>query len=650
MSKEKYYVTTPIYYASGDLHVGHCFCTVLADACARFKRLDGYDVMFLTGSDEHGMKVMHKAEQAGLTPKQFVDKTVDGFKKIWAKLSISYDKFIRTTDEEHIAVVEKVMQKLYDKGYIYMGKYKGLYCEPCETFFSEGQLVNGNCPDCGRPVQEAEEDCYFLKLSAETEWLKKYYIDHPEFLVPESRKNEIFNNFIKGGVQDLCLTRTSFDWGIKAPFDKKHVIYVWCDALLNYISALGYDSKNDSFYQKYWPADVQFIGRDIARFHGVIWPILLHMLDIELPKQIHSTGFLTLKGDKISKSKSNGFDVNVICDRYGADALRYYLLKEGPIYQDVIYQTDTFVNTINSDLCNDLGNLASRTLAMITQYFDAIVPSPNNILKEDEELIGLATGLYKKCDKAMSEQRVDNAIKEIMNVIAYANKYIDITMPWKLNKEGNKERLATVLYTLSETLRITNVLLQSFLIEIPTKVLDKFAVAKEKRTFDSIKKFSYENYGARVEKGEALFPRLDVNKEIEFLDGSAKPEVKEEKKAEKVEKMEEKSEFISIEVFDKAVIKVGKVLNSEKVEGSEKLLKNTVEIGNETRTIVSGIAKFYEPKDIIGKNVCVVTNLKPIKLKGILSEGMILCAVSEDNSKLTLVSPSSEIESGSRIC
>ena len=354
MSKEKYYVTTPIYYASGDLHVGHCFCTVLADACARYKRLDGYDVMFLTGSDEHGMKVMHKAEQAGLTPKQFVDKTVDNFKKIWARLSISYDKFIRTTDEEHIEVVQKVMQKLYDKGYIYMGKYKGLYCEPCETFFSEGQLINGNCPDCGRPVQEAEEDCYFLKLSAETEWLRKYYMDHPEFLVPESRKNEIFNNFIKGGVQDLCLTRTSFDWGIQAPFDKKHVIYVWCDALLNYISALGYDSKNDKFYQKYWPADVQFIGRDIARFHGVIWPILLHMIDVELPKQIHSTGFLTLKGDKISKSKSNGFDVNVICDRYGADALRYYLLKEGPIYQDVVYQTDTFVNTINSDLYNEV--------------------------------------------------------------------------------------------------------------------------------------------------------------------------------------------------------------------------------------------------------------------------------------------------------
>jgi len=650
MDKQKYYVTTPIYYASGELHVGHCFCTVLADALARYKRLDGYDVMFLTGSDEHGMKVMRSAEKVGLTPKQFVDKTVDGFKAIWKTLGITYDKFIRTTDKEHEEVVTKVMQRLFDNGDIYLGSYKGLYCVPCETYFTESQLVNGNCPDCGRPVEMAEEPCYFLRLSKYEKWLKDLFISNPKFLVPESRKNEIFNNFIKDGVQDLCLTRTSFDWGIKAPFDDKHVIYVWCDALLNYISALGYDTEKDEFYQKYWPADVQLIGRDISRFHCVIWPILLHMLGIKPPKQIHSTGFLTLKGDKISKSKSNSFNVNVLCERYGADALRYYLLKEGPIYSDIPYLTENFVNTINSDLCNDLGNLVSRTLAMISQYFDGVVPAPNEILEEDKKLIKDAGSLSSKVRELMNDQRVDLALREILSVVSYANKYIDITMPWKLNKEGNKERLATVMYNLTEAIRIVTTLLQGFLFEIPGKIFEQFGTKESLRTFESVNEFSFENFGAKVIKGEAIFARLDVQKEIAFLDNPAetnKEEKKEEKKVE--EKAEGKDEYISIEDFDKVKIKVGKVLNSEKVEGSDKLLKNTVKIGDETRTIVSGIAKFYGPSDIIGKSVLVVTNLKPIKLRGILSEGMILCAVS-GKDKLSLVAPYLDMEDGSEVC
>lgn len=649
---KKYYVTTPIYYASGDLHIGHCFCTVLADACARFKRLDGYDVMFLTGSDEHGMKVMRSAEKAGLTPKQFVDKTVANFKKIWELLGISYDKFIRTTDKEHEDAVALVMQKLFDSGDIYLGKYEGLYCVPCETYFTESQLINGNCPDCGRPVELTQEKCYFLRLSKYQKFIEDVFKNNKKFLVPDSRKNEIYNNFIKDKkVQDLCITRTTFDWGIKTPFDKNHVVYVWCDALLNYITALGYGSADDSLFKKYWPADVQFVGRDITRFHTVIWPIMLHAIGVEIPKQIHSTGFITLKGDRIAKSKSNGFSPTVICEKYGADALRYYMLKEGPIYNDVPYTSELFLNTINSDLCNDLGNLVSRTLAMISQSFDGIVPKPNKILSQDKELINLANSLYDKCVDNMNNQRVDLALKNIFEVISASNKYIDITTPWLLAKTSDgKERLKTVLYVLCETIRICTTLLQSFLIEIPNKIFAQFNTPNNLRTFISIKKFSENNYGIKIEKGDAIFKRIDIKKDLEFLDNQANGNENKSPVIKKEEvKMEENKE-ITIDEFDKIKLLVGRIIASERVEGSEKLLKNTVEIGEEKRTIVSGIAKYYNPEDIIGKEVVVVSNLKPIKLKGILSEGMILCAVDETNNKLKIVSPESVINSGSKVC
>jgi len=644
MSEKRYYVTTPIYYASGDLHVGHCFSTVFADACARFKRLDGYDVLFLTGSDEHGMKIAKKAAEAGLTPQAFVDKTVAGFKNIWKILGISYDKFIRTTDEEHIACVNKIMQKLYDNGDIYLDKYEGLYCVPCETFFTEGQLVNGNCPDCGRPVEKASEPCYFFRMSKYTDYLKQLFKDNPNFLVPESRKNEIYTNFIKDGVQDLCVTRTSFDWGIKAPFDPKHVVYVWCDALVNYISALGYGSKDESLFEKFWPCDVHIIGRDISRFHAIIWQIILRAAGIEPPKQIHSTGFITLKGDKISKSKSNGFDPVALCNKYGADALRYYMLKEGPIYNDIPFAFDVFLKTINSDLCNDLGNLVSRTIAMITQNFGAVVPQPNEFNADDKVLIDMVNNLYTNCVTALNEQRVDMAMKDIFDCVRYANKYIDITEPWVLaKKEETKGRLATVLYTLAETIRVCTVLLQAFLVEIPNKIFDKFETPAHLRTFDSIKAFSVDNFGNKVEKGEAIFPRLDIEKELEYLNLESTTSKKEEKVEEKVEE-----ELITIDEFDKVKLAVGTIVNSEKVEKADKLLKNTVLINGVERTIVSGIAKHYNPEDVIGKQVVVVTNLKPVKLRGILSEGMILCAV--DGEELSLVSPIKNMKDGSQVC
>ena len=648
MDKKKYYVTTPIYYASGDLHVGHCFCTVLTDAVARFKRLDGFDVMFLTGSDEHGMKIAKKAEEAGMTPQAFVDKTVDRFKEIWKILGISYDKFIRTTDEEHVACVNKIMNKLMDNGDIYLSKYEGLYCVPCETFFTESQLVDGKCPDCGRPVEKAEEACYFFKMSKYSDFVKKLFEENKEFLVPDSRLNEIYNNFVKDGVQDLCLTRTSFDWGIPAPFDPKHVIYVWCDALINYISALGYGSEDDSLFKKYWPCDVHFIGRDISRFHSIIWPIILHACGIEMPKRIHSTGFITLKGDKISKSKSNGFNPVVLSNKYGADALRYYMLKEGPIYNDIPFAFDVFLKTINSDLCNDLGNLVSRTLAMITQNFDGVVPRVDKVMEEDEVLINMCNDLYESCVKAIDDGRTDIALKEIFDVVRYANKYIDITQPWVLAKsEDGKGRLGTVLYTLAETIRICTVLLQGFLVEIPNKVFEKFDIEESNKTFESIKSFNFENFGKKVTKGEAIFARLDVDKELAFLNLEAEVKKDEPKMAE--EKIEEVEE-IDIDYFDKVKLEVGTVVNSERVEKADKLLKNTIRINGVEKTIVSGIAKYYAPEDIIGKQVVVVTNLKPVKLRGILSEGMVLCAVDEKTNDLTLVSPTKEMPDGTIVC
>lgn len=652
---KNYYITTPIYYASGRLTVGHCFSTVLADICARFYRLNGYNVFYATGSDEHGLKIAKVASEHNMTPQQFVDKTVDEFKHIWSKLNISYDKFIRTTDKHHVKLVEDVYNKLFEQGDIYLDKYEGLYCVPCETFYTESQLVDGKCPDCGRPVEVTKEESYFLRLSKYQKFLEDYFKENPEFLVPESRKNEIYNNFIKPGITDLCVSRTTFDWGVKLPFNDKHVAYVWIDALLNYLSVLGYNTENDEDYKKFWPCDVHVVGRDISRFHCIIWPILLKMLDLPLPKQIHSTGFITLKGDRISKSKSNGFDPLILTDRYGSDALRYYLAKEGPIFNDIPYTAEQFVNTINSDLCNDLGNLVSRTLAMITQYNGGVIPEPK--VKEDEELtlINACNELLDKCVKLMSEQRVNETVNAIFAVIRLANKYIDLTEPWKLNKDPNaKDKLDTVLYTLSESVRICTVLLQAYLVETPAKIFEKFGYSKEQQTFDSIREFSFSNFGLNVNKGENLFPRLDVKAEIDFLD---KPNaVVQEKKVEEkkdTKDNEDKANTVSYVTFDefcKTKLLTGKIVNSEKVEGADKLLKNTVQIGNETRTIVSGIANYYKPEEIIGKTVVVVSNLPPRKLRGIESQGMLLCAVDEKEDTLSLVTVDKPMPSGCEVC
>ena len=650
MENKKFYMTTAIAYTSGKPHIGNTYEFVLADAIARYKRSQGYDVFFQTGTDEHGQKIELKAQDAGMSPKEFVDQVAAQVKEIADMMNTSYDKFIRTTDKHHIKLVEAVYDKLFKQGDIYLSEYEGLYCVPCETFFTESQLVDGKCPDCGRPVELTKEESYFLKLSKYQKFLEEYFETNPKFLVPESRKNEIYNTFIKPGLSDLCVSRTTFDWGIKLPFNDKHVAYVWIDALLNYLSVLGYNSDSDQDYKDFWPCDVHIVGRDISRFHCIIWPILLKMLDLPLPKQIHSTGFITLKGDKISKSKSNGFNPRTLTDRYGADALRYYLAKEGPLFNDIPYTAEQFINTINSDLCNDLGNLVSRTLAMITQYNNKIVPEPKVCDTEENDLITTCNKVYNDSVKFMKDQKVGDTINAVFALIRQANKYIDITEPWKLSKDASKkDKLDTVLYTLSETIRIATVLLQAFLIEIPAKIFVKFNTPAEKQTFESIKAFDKSNFGQTIDKGENLFPRLDVEKEITFLDTPNTP-VEEKKEEPKTEDKANTVEFINFDDFLKVKLLTGKIINSEKVEGADKLLKNTVQIGAETRTIVSGIAKYYKPEEIIGKTVVVVSNLAPRKLRGIESQGMLLCAVDEEKDTLSLITVDKEMASGLEVC
>ncbi len=655
MEKKKFYITTPIYYPSGKWHIGTCYTTIICDALARYKRMQGYDVFYLTGTDEHGQKIQKVAASNGVEVKKYIDGVVDELKRLWKLLDISYDKFIRTTDEEHEKAVQKIFNKLYEKGDIYKSAYEGWYCTPCEAFWTKTQLVDGKCPDCGREVELTKEESYFFRLSKYQDRIQKLIEDNKEFLQPVTRQNEMLNNFIKPGLQDLCVSRTSFDWGIKVPFDAKHVIYVWIDALTNYITALGYTGDNDELFKKYWPADVHMMGKEIIRFHSIIWPAILMALDLPLPKKVYGHGWLMFNNDKMSKSKGNIVDPFILCERYGVDALRYYMLREVPFGQDGNFTNEIFLKLRNSDLANDLGNLVSRVTAMVSQYFDGVIPAPTDSQDVDRQLIDMAEKMYPTVTSYMDEMRAPEALETIFKVIQRANKYIDECTPWILAKtDEGKERLKTVLYNLCESIRMSAVILQPFLTQTPSKIFAKLGIGEDMGLtgFDSLEKFGAKIDGLKVDKGEQLFQRIDIAKELKVMDDILEEQLKKAKQAEKEEKKVENTvtiEQIGIEDFAKVQLKVGKVLECKKVEKADKLLCSQIDVGEEIpRTVVSGIAKYYTPEEMVGKQVIVVTNLKPAKLRGIESQGMILCA-EDENGELALITPSKSVKAGSEV-
>lgn len=649
MEKKPFYITTPIYYPSGNPHIGHCYTTVACDSIARYRRMQGYDVMFLTGTDEHGLKIEQKAAEKGVTPKEYVDEIVKTFKKLWSYMNISYDRYIRTTDDYHIETVQKIFKALYDKGYIYKGEYKGKYCTPCESFWTESQLdENGCCPECHREVTEAKEEAYFFKMSPFAERIEKL-LTETDYLQPKTRATELVNNFIKPGLEDLCVSRTSFKWGIPVTFDDKHVVYVWIDALSNYISALGFWNQQYNDFDKFWPADVHMVAKDIMRFHAIIWPAMLMALDLPLPKHLAVHGWITFNGQKMSKSLGNVVDPFILGERYGADAIRYHILREMALGADSSFSNEIMINRINSDLANGLGNLVSRTVAMADKYFGGTLPADREAGDFDAELIAEAKGLVAKVDEFMDKTQINNALAEIFKVVSRANKYIDETAPWVLGKdESKKARLATVLYNLLETIRIVSTLLSNFMPTTMPKVWEQIGAAESDITYENAGKFGVLPADVTVHRGEIIFPRIDVDKEIEELNKIIGSNAEPEEKADDGFEPAPIADEITIDDFAKVDLRVALVKDCEKVKKSKKLLCLQLDDGFGGRQVVSGIAAWYKPEDLIGKKVVIVANLKPVKLCGVESNGMI-CAADTPDGAASVIFPDQDLPCGAKL-
>ena len=649
MEKKPFYITTPIYYPSGNPHIGHCYTTVACDSIARYRRMQGYDVMFLTGTDEHGLKIEQKAAEKGVTPKEYVDEVVKTFKKLWSYMNISYDRYIRTTDDYHIETVQKIFKALYDKGYIYKGEYKGKYCTPCESFWTESQLdENGCCPECHREVTEAKEEAYFFKMSPFAERIEKL-LTETDYLQPKTRATELVNNFIKPGLEDLCVSRTTFKWGIPVTFDDKHVIYVWIDALSNYISALGFWNEQYNDFDKFWPADVHMVAKDIMRFHAIIWPAMLMALDLPLPKHLAVHGWITFNGQKMSKSLGNVVDPFILGERYGADAIRYHILREMALGADSSFSNEIMINRINSDLANGLGNLVSRTVAMADKYFGGTLPADREAGDFDAELIAEAEGLVAKVDEFMDKTQINNALAEIFKVVSRANKYIDETAPWVLGKdESKKARLATVLYNLLETIRIVSTLLSNFMPTTMPKVWEQIGAAESDITYENAGKFGVLPADVTVHRGEIIFPRIDVDKEIEELNKIIGSNAEPEEKADDGFEPTPIAEEITIDDFAKVDLRVALVKDCKKVKKSKKLLCLQLDDGFGGRQVVSGIAAWYKPEDLIGKKVVIVANLKPVKLCGVESNGMI-CAADTPDGAASVIFPDQDLPCGAKL-